>query len=89
MRIEPCFFIVMLEILLGVVLFGASAAVGHTAAPSTFAFDSRLLIYLVILVLWILPAVLVWMIGTLFEREFSGIDAEPSATGDAPQAARP
>ena len=81
------FFIVLLEILMGVVLFGAGP-VGQTAAPCTSFFDNRLLIYLVILVLWIIPAVLVWLIGTLFEREFSGIDAEQGAPGDTPKAAR-
>jgi len=65
------FFIVVLEIVLAIILFTAGnfdATVGGviSATKSTYV-----LLYIGIILLWILPAALVWIVGTLFEREFS------------------
>ena len=67
------FFIVLLEVLLGVVLVG----MGRTQVGSGSA-NERLLVYIYLLVflVWIIPAVLVWIIATVFEREFS--ETKPS-----------
>jgi len=70
------FFIVLLEILLGVVLVVTSAVVGLTPTPlkpptKIIPLDSRFVLLLLILIVWILPAVLVWLIATQFERKFA------------------
>jgi len=61
------FFIVFLEIALAVVLFEALRL-----APSGVAGNARTVttIWLTVLVIWIVPAVFVWLISTLFERRF-------------------
>lgn len=67
------FFIVVLEIILAVILFSAGnfdAAVRGTISATK---DVYVLPYIGIILLWILPAALVWFVGTLFEREFSGV----------------
>ena len=61
------FFIVFLEIALAVVLFEAlklapSSVTGNTETVTTT--------WLAVLVIWIVPAVFVWLISTLFERRF-------------------
>lgn len=61
------FFIVLLEFALGGVLY--------TASKYTFIFkdtskDDIIIAYLLIILLWMMPAVLVWLVGTLFERNF-------------------
>lgn len=66
------FSIVVLEIVLAIILFTAGnfdATVGGTIAATK---DTYVLPYIGIILLWILPAALVWLVGTLFEREFSG-----------------
>lgn len=74
------FFIVFLEVLLGIILVVTSAVVGliepvlKSVPPppaQTNFLDARFVPLLVILVIWILPAVLVWAIATQFERKFS------------------
>jgi hypothetical protein len=80
------FFIVLLEILLGLVLVGAGM-LGDSGSAGVSLMDSKLQLYLAILFIWILPAVLVWLVGTLFERRFSGADAEPGAQATARSAA--
>jgi membrane protein YdbS with pleckstrin-like domain len=57
------FFIVFLEVLLGVVLVGMSR---HWVGNSS----SNVLVYISVFIVWIVPAVLVWVIATIFEREF-------------------
>ncbi|SDI00913.1 hypothetical protein [Nitrosomonas sp. Nm132] len=65
------FSIVVLEIVLAIILFTAgnfdSAVVGAVSTTK----DTYVLPYIGIILLWILPAALVWLVGTLFEREFS------------------
>lgn len=66
------FSIVVLEIVLAIILFTAGnfdATVGAAVAAKK---DAYVLPYIGIILLWILPAALVWLVGTLFEREFSG-----------------
>ena len=74
------FFIVVLESLLGLLLVGASM-LGDGGSTGVSLMDSKLLLYLAILFIWILPAALVWLVATFFERRFSGADAEPAAPG--------
>lgn len=64
------FFIVTLEVVLAVILFTAGnfdAAVGATATPTK---EPYVLPYIGIILVWILPAALVWLVGTLIERQF-------------------
>jgi hypothetical protein len=61
------FFIVSLEIVLGLVFFG----VGRYQIKEKLSDDGTFIMYLVILLLWIVPSVGVWLIATSFEREFS------------------
>jgi len=66
------FFIVFLEIVLAIILFTVGnfdATVGDAIATSKVTY---VLPYIGIILLWILPAALVWLVGTLFERAFSG-----------------
>ncbi len=66
------FSIVVLEIVLAIILFTAGnfdATVGGTVSATK---DTYILPYIGIILLWILPAALVWLVGTLLEREFSG-----------------
>ena len=66
------FSIVVLEIVLAIILFTAGnfdATVGGKVIATK---DTYVLPYISIILLWILPAALVWLVGTLFEREFSG-----------------
>lgn len=66
------FSIVVLEIVLAIILFTVGnfdATVSGTVSATT---ESNVLPYIGIILLWILPAALVWLVGTLFEREFSG-----------------
>ncbi len=60
------FFIVMLEVLLGVLLIGVG-----TATESGADSGKHLLWFLVIFVVWTVPAVSVWLAATLLESEFS------------------
>jgi hypothetical protein len=66
------FSIVVLEIVLAIILFTAGnfeATVGGAVAATK---DTYVMPYIGIILVWILPAALVWLVGTLFEREFSG-----------------
>ncbi len=63
------FFIVWLEILLGVVLFGIGSHL-----PANIPNTDAMLLYVCVLLVWIFPAVLVWLIATVFERKFAGAD---------------
>lgn len=56
------FFIVLLEIVLGVTIL--------TASQVGLSSKSAALLSASVVVIWILPAVLVWLIATLLEREF-------------------
>ena len=68
------FFIVFLEILLALVLFAAGnyefVATGKEMPRATYVVP-----YVIILLVWTFPAVLVWLIGTVIERRFC--DSEP------------
>jgi hypothetical protein len=74
------FFIVFLEIMLGVVLFEASTLTfkNPTGADPVVGVVA---IYLGVLVAWILPAVFVWLISTFFERRFRDAPPDESASG--------
>ena len=64
------FFIVTLEIVLAIILFTAGnfdATAGAAVAPTK---DADVLPYFLIILVWILPAALVWLVGTLIERQF-------------------
>lgn len=64
------FFIVTLEIVLAIILFTAAnfdATVGAAVAPTK---DAYVLPYFWIILVWIMPAALVWLVGTLIERQF-------------------
>lgn len=67
------FFIVILEIILAIILFAA----GNFDFASTGVVSESKHIYAIpyvfIILIWTLPAALVWLVGTLFEREFSGV----------------
>jgi hypothetical protein len=65
------FAIVLLEVMLALILY----AVGSLWSPAVLVAggkDAFVLPYLAVVLLWVVPAALVWMVGTLFEREFSG-----------------
>ena len=64
------FFIVTLEVFLAIILFTAGnfdATAGAAVAPTK---DAHVLPYFLIILVWILPAALVWLVGTLIERQF-------------------
>ncbi len=64
------FFIVTLEVVLAIILFTAGnfdAAVGAAASATK---EPYVLPYIWIVLIWILPAALVWLVGTLIERQF-------------------
>jgi len=65
------FAIVLMEIVLAVFLY----AVGSFEVQSSggvASINNSILPYVLVVILWVLPAALVWFVGTLFEREFSG-----------------
>lgn len=64
------FFIVLLEVVLAVVLFGAGRLTAQSSDASS-AITVAWAIHIMIIVAWILLAVFVWVIGTVFERRFS------------------
>jgi hypothetical protein len=63
------FFIVFLEIALGVVLFQASKLAPEDRCSKGLALG-LVEVYLLVFVAWIMPAVCVWLISTLLERRF-------------------
>ena len=62
------FFIVVLEVILAIVLYvvGNFSVRSSGATPTS---DAYVLPYLWVLLIWIVPAALVWLIGTLIERQ--------------------
>jgi len=60
------FFIVFLEIILGIILVG----VGRLSA-SKYSSDKGVYLYIALMLVWILPAAFVWLVATVFEREFA------------------
>ena len=62
----------LLEVILGLVLFGA----GRYIVEKHVSSDEAFFLYLAILFLWIISSVGVWFIATSFEREFSRAPAE-------------
>lgn len=66
------FSIVVLEIVLAIILYTAGNFDATVKGVISTTKDTYILPYIVIILLWILPAALVWLVGTLFEREFSG-----------------
>jgi hypothetical protein len=60
-------FIVICEVLLGFALL----LLGVIAEPAPRESDQRPMLFLMFFILWTMPAVLVWFIATLLERDFS------------------
>jgi len=79
------FFIVLLEVVLGLVLFG----VGRYQIDEKLSDDSTFMLYLGILFLWIVPSVGVWFIATSFEREFSEAALQVVGHGEEDSAKEP
>lgn len=67
------FSIVVLEIILAIILFSAGNFNATVAGVASTTNNTEILPYIGIILLWILPASLVWLVGTLLEREFSGV----------------
>lgn len=66
------FLIVVLEMILAIILFTAGnleVSLTGVVSPSK---EIYVLPYIMIIFLWIIPAAAVWLVGTLFERRFSG-----------------
>jgi hypothetical protein len=51
------------------VLFGIGSHL-----PANIPNTDAMLLYVCVLLVWIFPAVLVWLIATVFERKFAGAD---------------
>jgi hypothetical protein len=62
-------FIVVLELLLAFVLFGAGEVT--RGVGDAFGANAGLVIHFSLFILWILPSTVVWLIATLFEYRFS------------------
>lgn len=75
------FFIVFLEVVLAVVLLGASTLTTQLLG-TVDAVSWAVICNVTIIVLWVLPAAFVWVIGTVFERRFSEDEAEATCPGD-------
>lgn len=60
------FFILLTEIILGAILFHSGQIPGAHAEAA----QSQSMIYVIVIVFWIAPAVSVWIIGTHLERQF-------------------
>ncbi len=67
------FSIVVLEIVLGIVLFTAGNFETFSTGVVSSSKEIYVLPYVMIILAWILPAASVWLVGTLFERQFSGV----------------
>jgi uncharacterized membrane protein (UPF0136 family) len=65
------FSIVVLEIVLAMVLFTAGNFDATVNGNVTAVKSAYVMPYIAIILLWILPAALVWLVGTMLEREFS------------------
>jgi len=70
------FFIVFLEGVLALVLFGATTLTPFSLGAISVTANA---VVLVILVAWILPSVFVWVIATVLERRFSESAADQAA----------
>jgi uncharacterized membrane protein (DUF485 family) len=66
------FAIVLLEVMLAVLLY-AVGSIGFQQPLTAANKDAFILPYVAVVILWVIPAALVWVVGTLFEREFSGV----------------
>jgi hypothetical protein len=64
------FFIVTLEVVLAIILFTAGNFDAAVGAAVTSTKNAYVLAYISIIFVWILPAALVWLVGTLIERQF-------------------
>ncbi len=64
--------IVVLEILLAIILFTAGNFDAASTGVVSASKDIYVLSYIMIIMGWIFPAALVWLVGTLLERQFSG-----------------
>jgi hypothetical protein len=64
------FFIVTLEVVLAIILFTAGNFDAAMRATVTSTKSVYVLPYIWIILVWILPAALVWLVGTLIERQF-------------------
>jgi hypothetical protein len=67
------FFIVVLEIILAIILFTAGNLEALSTGGVLQAKEIYVMPYIMIILLWIVPAAAVWLVGTLFERRFSGV----------------
>lgn len=65
------FSIVLLEIVLAILLFAWGNFDAMTTGIVSSSKATYVIPYLVVVLLWILPAALVWLVGTLLERQFS------------------
>lgn len=65
--------IVVLEILLAIILFTAGNFETFSTGVVSTSKDIYIIPYIAIIMGWIFPAALVWLVGTLFERQFSAV----------------
>ncbi len=65
------FSIVVLEIVLAIILFTAGNFEAFSTGVVSPSKEIYVLPYVIIIMGWILPAASVWLVGTLFERQFS------------------
>lgn len=65
------FSIVVLEIVLAIILFTAGNFETFSTGVVSPSKEVYVLPYIMIIMGWILPAASVWLVGTLFERQFS------------------
>lgn len=66
------FAIVVLEIVLAIVLFAAGNFEPFSTGTVSASKEIYVIPYVGIILMWVLPAALVWLVGTLLERQFSG-----------------
>lgn len=64
------FLIVVLEIILALLLYVAGNLSPQLAGATAGQAEKYVLPYIIIILMWIIPAACVWVIGTLFERSF-------------------
>ena len=64
------FFIVTLEVILAIILFTVGNFDTAVGAATKATKVSYVLPYIWIILIWILPAALVWLVGTVIERQF-------------------
>lgn len=78
------FFIVFLEIVFAIILYAAGDA-AQVIFGQQLNKSAYVLPYVLVLLLWTFPAVLVWFVGTVIERRFSEQGPQPISQPDAAQ----